>query len=115
VFADVLAIGVVVTVFAALGILQMRAQLHYLDAVRARGGTDLTLDHEAQLALRNPFRAFLGISRRTAARSKLMYQRQDDASLEALRRRYFFRRNLWLGVSILGFIALAAFLTTASP
>jgi hypothetical protein len=93
----------------------VRAQLHYLDTQQARGGTDLTVEHEAELVRRNPLRAFVGIPRRTAARSKLMYQRQAEASLEALRRRYFFRRNLWLGVSIFAFVALAAFLNTPSP
>ena len=102
-------------VFAVLGLWQMRAQLRYLDAVDARRGTGLGLDHEAELAVRNPLRAFIGISRRTAARSKLIHQRQDDPNLEALRRRYFLRRNVWLAGSILGFIALAAFLGTARP
>jgi hypothetical protein len=101
--------------FAVLGFWQMRAQLQYLDAVNARRGTGLGLDDEVELAVRNPLRAFLGISRRTAARSKLIHQRQDDPNLEALRRQYFLRRNVWLLGSILGFIALAAFLGVAKP
>jgi hypothetical protein len=87
----------------------------YLDAMAARPGTKLGLDHEAELVLRNPLRALLGVPRRTAIRSWLTYQCQDDPGLEALRRQYFWRRNVWLAASILGFIALAAFFGFAVP
>jgi hypothetical protein len=60
--------------------------------------------------VRNPLRFFLGIPRRTAQRSKLLYQRVDDAALEALRKRYLFRRNIWLAASLLAFVALATYL-----
>ena len=92
--AEVIAIAVVTVVFAVLGFWQMRAQLQYLDAMDARRGTALGLDHEAELAVRNPLRAFLGISRQTAARTKVIHQRQEDPDLDALRRQYLLRRNV---------------------
>jgi hypothetical protein len=109
VFADIVAIALVLAVFW-----QMRAQLRYLDAVDARRGTGLGLDREAELAVRNPLRAFVAIPRRTAARSQLTHQRQEDPELEALRRQYFLRRNVWLVASILGVIGLAVVLGVAS-
>lgn len=107
---DVIAITLFSVVFVALGIWQMRAQLRFEEEVDARRGTTLGFEHDAELAVRNPLRFFLGIPRRTAQRSKLLYQRQDDADLEALREQYFLRRNIWLAASLLAFVALATYL-----
>jgi hypothetical protein len=105
--AGVAAIVLFTALFLVLGYWQVRAQLHYLDAMDARRGTRLGLDHEADLVARNPLGALLGVPHRSAMRSWLTHQRRDDPDLEALRRQSFLRRNVWLAASILGFIALA--------
>jgi hypothetical protein len=107
---DAVAITLFSVVFVALCIWQMRAQLRFEEEADARRGTTVGFEHDAELAERNPLRFFLGIPRRTAQRSKLLYQRQDDAHLEALRSKYFVRRNVWLAGSLLSFVALSAYL-----
>jgi hypothetical protein len=115
VYADFAALGLFLVVFTLLGFWQTRAYWQYLDEFDARRETGVGLAHVAELVVRSPLRALIGIPRRTAIRSRLIHQRQDDPGLEALRREYFLRRNIWLTASVLSFIALAVFLNNAKP
>jgi hypothetical protein len=53
--------AVFLAVFAGLGFGRCVLNSRYLDAMAARPGTKLGLDHEAELLLRNPLRALLGV------------------------------------------------------
>lgn len=112
-FVSWAAIALFVAILGVLVFWQMRAQLRYFDAVDARLGTRLSLDHEMERVVRSPVRALLGVPHETAMQMRVMHQRQGDPELEALRQQYLFRRNLWLAWFLLGFIALVIVLGLA--